>query len=536
MAAKKLGCLTTGGLISIAVSALALLVTFLLSGSLMFSPGTLNADSSGAIIGGILSHAELGQECQYCHPSPWDTFDQSDLCLECHQDIKTDLVDTKSLHGAARTIQKTDDCRACHTEHLGAKADLTEYSGDNFPHQLMDFSIIAHSELDWDRDISCIDCHPANFLEVEESVCLDCHTDLDNETTDTHTNNYGYDCLSCHDGLESINSSYDHNLTDFHLLGEHQILPCSACHMGLISLKAFQEMDTACLSCHLGRDVHQNYLGESCEECHSPASWKAVNYEHTQTGFYLEGGHDNLLCSDCHLDQTYQGEDGNCITCHLDDESHQGAFGEDCTVCHSTTNWDIPVFDHTGPYSDLCFTCHQNESPGNHYQAQCSACHSVNAWLPASFNHAAINTSNCQSCHQKESPAKHYPAQCSACHSVNAWRPATFSHSVINTSNCQSCHLSERPNNHFSGQCSICHSRNKWKPAFVSHTFPTNHKKANNNCNLCHPGGNYTTYNCYQCHEHNSSEVKKEHKGVSNLNNCVRCHWDGKEHDDDDDD
>jgi hypothetical protein len=495
MTQKNLGCLSAGGLVSAIVSAAVVFIAFLVSGSQMFSPGDLNDQGLGRRIDGLLSHAEIGQECQYCHPSPWDSFDQSDLCLDCHQEIRTDLADRKSLHGAARTIQNSNDCRGCHSEHLGAQSNLTEYSGENFPHNLLDFSIKAHLEIDWVQNISCSDCHPVSFLKIDDSVCTDCHSNFDKVNFIVHTDNYGKRCLYCHDGLESINSSYDHNLTDLPLTGEHQKVTCADCHSGMNSVREFQAMDISCWDCHIDQDVHQKFLGIICEDCHEPSGWKEADYDHTETGFPLEGGHSSLICADCHPDQTYQGQDENCLSCHQEDDLHQGIFGEDCTICHTTNNWTELIFDHTGPYAGLCSTCHQADNPVNHY-----------------------------------------PAQCSACHTTNAWLPATFSHTAMNTNNCQSCHLPDRPSNHFIGQCSICHSKNKWIPAFISHTFPVNHEGANNRCNLCHPGNNYSNYNCYQCHEHNSSEVKKEHKEISNLNNCIRCHWDGNKHDDDDDD
>lgn len=451
MVDKKLGCLTTGGLISIAVTATAILAVFITSGSLMFSPGGLNNQGSGALVGGFLTHAEIGRQCGYCHPTPWDRVDQSDLCLDCHQDIKTDLSDRKSLHGAVRTVQTVDDCRVCHTEHQGLVSDLTFYSGENFPHDLLAFSLQAHSQLNWVRDITCVDCHQGSFQDISDAACIDCHSDLDASTILAHQTNYGKECLACHDGLETINTLYDHSLTDFPLFGKHQILACSSCHAGLSSVKEFEEMLISCLSCHADQDVHQKYLGEICEECHTPAGWDSAEFNHTITGFILDGGHADLVCSDCHIDRTFQGQKGDCLTCHREDEPHQMIFGEDCAACHSTESWLVVQFDHAGPYSGFCSTCHQKETPENH----------------------------------------------------------------------------------FPGQCSICHQTTAWKPVSVPHTFPVNHEGANNQCNLCHPANVFSTYDCYQCHEHNRSEMVNKHEGISNLDNCIRCHWDGRKHDDD---
>jgi hypothetical protein len=142
---------------------------------------------------------------------------------------------------------------------------------------------------------------------------------------------------------------------------------------------------------------------------------------------------------------------------------------------------------------------------------------------------------NCALCHQNDSPEDHYPGQCSACHVTPGWLPATFNHTVAQATDCQACHVTDKPVNHFSGQCSICHSTSRWKPSTINHTFPVNHEGAQGICTNCHIPPNYYAYTCYQCHEHSRSEVKKEHEGVSNIDNCIRCHWDGRKHDDDDD-
>jgi hypothetical protein len=194
------------------------------------------------------------------------------------------------------------------------------------------------------------------------------------------------------------------------------------------------------------------------------------------------------------LDQTYQGASSTCYSCHAGDEPHSGQFGDDCAACHVVTSWQEVTFSHEGDYAVDCIACHTADKPARHYSGQCSACHSTSAWQPASFNHQ-----------------------------------------VAGATDCVSCHFGDRPRNHFGGQCSTCHSTNAWTPASFKHTFPLNHGGANRNCQLCHSNNVYTTYTCYGCHEHSAAEIQKEHEGISNLNNCVRCHWDGREHDEDDD-
>ena len=492
---KKLGCLTQVGFIGLAIAIAAIGITYVFSKNLMFSPGDLTARSTGRKINNFSSHIELTKDCQNCHPAPWDKTDMADLCLDCHQNVADQLEDSHSLHGAAVSVLSSNDCRVCHTDHLGQEAKITFFSGEDFPHNLVDFSLDSHQELKTSEDLVCSDCHPASFLEFDPILCTNCHLEINRSFTEIHSSIYSMDCLSCHDGLETINSAFDHSQASFELIGIHNQITCDACHTGSVNLDAFHDAPIRCFECHQEDDKHLGFLGNQCEECHLPTGWLPGIYDHTLTGFYLAGGHADLSCADCHSDLTFQGQSADCFSCHESDEPHQGEFGSDCTICHSVTTWDDIHFDHSGPFAENCSYCHQNDSPTDHYQGQCSACHIITGWLPATFNHAAAGATDCQS-----------------------------------------CHFQDRPDGHFVEQCSLCHSTARWKPSTINHTFPTSHEGANNRCVLCHPGNNFYTYSCYECHEHNRSEVVKEHEGISNIDNCIRCHWDGRKHESGDDD
>jgi hypothetical protein len=66
-----------------------------------------------------------------------------------------------------------------------------------------------------------------------------------------------------------------------------------------------------------------------------------------------------------------------------------------------------------------------------------------------------------------------------------------------------------------------------------------------NNCQSCHiTPGNFTSFSCIDCHEHNQPEMNDEHDDVSGYiyqsEACYSCHPNGSEDDadggDDDDD
>ncbi|MCB0027723.1 MAG: hypothetical protein KDE28_07450, partial [Anaerolineales bacterium] len=94
------------------------------------------------------------------------------------------------------------------------------------------------------------------------------------------------------------------------------------------------------------------------------------------------------------------------------------------------------------------------------------------------------------------------------------------------------CHAP--PPNHFSGTCRTCHTdTTNWRNATFSHSFPLNHGGANSNCSTCHTNNNYSSYTCFNCH--NQGEMIEEHadEGITDISNCVGCHPNGEEPDDD---
>ena len=68
------------------------------------------------------------------------------------------------------------------------------------------------------------------------------------------------------------------------------------------------------------------------------------------------------------------------------------------------------------------------------------------------------------------------------------------------------------------------------------HEFPLDHGSRGraSECSVCHQDAprSYRTYTCYGCHEHSPARVAAEHReeGVRNLDDCVRCHATGREH------
>ncbi len=275
---------------------------------------------------------------------------------------------------------------------------------------------------------------------------------------------------------------------------------CDTCHLST-NAWTFTHAPTAtnCSSCHLNYSTparnttvnHSNFTNENfCEECHSPqsvgGSWKspAPNYDHTgvTTG-----------CLPCHT--VYTGGTTRNATTHA-------GYGNNCEQCHLNTGVDW-VFNHNLSPGIVCNSCHltvSNPSNRPYHSANnwvdCEVCHhSSTAWGSSiSFNHNSTGAA-CSTCHLNYStPAK------SAQHTTNGWTV------------CDQCHSNTGVN---------------WTYTHLAMTFPQNHEGTNpNNCNECHPGGDYNNSGgCIECHTRKG--VDKHHTNRGNPG-CLDCHPRGR--------
>jgi hypothetical protein len=220
--------------------------------------------------------------------------------------------------------------------------------------------------------------------------------------------------------------------------------------------------------------------------CHSTTNWSGATFNHTtQTTFPLTGKHTSVACSQCHSSGVYKGLSTACSSCHLKDYQgttsppHASAgFPQDCSLCHSTTDWTGATFNHattgftlTGKHTTItCGLCHVNNNY-NLTSAACYNCHAADYNGTTNPNHAAAG----------------FPKTCDTCHTTTAWTGATFNHT--------------------------------W--------FPTNHGKANGVCATCHTNSNdYSVFTCTNCHT--KAQTDSNHSGIKNYvynsTNCYSCH------------
>jgi hypothetical protein len=218
---------------------------------------------------------------------------------------------------------------------------------------------------------------------------------------------------------------------------------------------------------HMGADTR-------CEACHSSAGWKPVTFDHSLTGFPLEGRHVSASCRACHGSSTDFSAPvaTSCAACHTD--VHTGEFGNRCASCHDPFGWATLFgpdahratnFPLTGRHAAIpCEECHQNQRDRKFTRAaaDCFACHQADYARTAgtSIDHARAGFgTDCKSCHFPTrfkgarfaghdacfqlSAGPHAGISCLDCHSTltSFAAPGTCS---TNTADCMRCHACAR--------------------------------------------------------------------------------------------
>jgi len=264
-----------------------------------------HAASTGFALQG--AHAVLA--CTSCHVTNRPTADLPKNCAGCHS--------TDDPHQGRRG----SDCAACHQQDAWTVAfDHLDATG---------FQLAgAHAEL------QCQSCHTGTLQDPLPSECEDCHA-----ADDPHRGQLP-SCTDCHEPQGWRNSlRFDHEFTNFPLLGMHKLASCEQCHAS----PAFKDTGAQCSHCHAANDIHKGTMGDDCADCHSPSGWVLWAFDHAaQTGFALTGAHADLACEGCHEPGAGAplSVSSSCFECHRADDVHAGQFGNRCERCHTTAGFD----------------------------------------------------------------------------------------------------------------------------------------------------------------------------------------------------
>jgi predicted CXXCH cytochrome family protein len=272
-------------------------------------------------------------------------------------------------------------------------------------------------------------------------------------------------CKDCHEDQFKAYSHTSH--AELASIGswKNKVTGCESCHgpgkahaaegdpAKIISFKnkPSKEISETCLSCHAGREEHNNFRrGEhwrndvGCTECHSPHMTTALGknlpgsnvlvspvnrekpgfstihmlktsdpqlclgcHSEVKAAFSMPFHHKvregAVRCSDCHnphggfeLKQTRlaTGGDAPCLKCHVDKQGpftyeHAPIKTEGCTACHTPHGSANPRLLRYAAVNQLCLTCH-------------SVAHDVGAIEPAGPQHNQnAQYANCTACHVK---------------------------------------------------------------------------------------------------------------------------------------
>ena len=354
-----------------------------------------------------------------------------------------------------------------------------------------------------------------------------------------------------------------HDQTTFRLEGRHLSVACESCHLK----GAYKGTPTKCVDCHWQRrqdDRFRLQLGSNCEQCHRPAAWTAVRFDHgAATGMPLNGAHRELTCQSCHKNDNLRVAQSTCVSCHQQQydatraPNHAAAgFPTTCEACHraSDVTFQGVRFDHqasfalVGPHAQAsCASCHRN----NVFRGtarDCVGCHRDAYTRTTTPNHAAAGfPTTCESCHRPTDASfrgvtfnhaaifplvgTHAQQACSSCHRNNVYRGLSR--------DCVGCHQdaynrTTAPNHAaagFSTQCESCHrpTDTSFRGAQFNHAqvFPLVGQHAQAACATCHRNGVFrgTPRECIGCHQDTYNRTTSpNHAAAGFPTTCENCH------------
>ncbi|MEW6426974.1 MAG: cytochrome c family protein [Thermodesulfobacteriota bacterium] len=292
--------------------------------------------------GNDVHRGRFGNKCQQCHaPEGWQkqSFDHAktrfplkarhrDLpCSKCHTKERPDK-DTPLTCAFCHTLDDPHrgvfggECEKCHS-------DDRKWQEATFDHEKTKFPL-----RDKHVQVKCRPCHDLLPREkTSPATCVSCHG-----KNDPHKGKEGERCDKCHN-LKGWRTEvfFDHDLTDFPLIGMHTVPPCEGCHIDPV----FKNTPGNCSGCHDKKDPHKKRFGDVCQSCHTPNGWKFWSFDHSsQANFPLEGAHAGLDCLACHILPLAEKKlPRACNDCHSRIDPHRGRFGAFCDRCHVTDSF-----------------------------------------------------------------------------------------------------------------------------------------------------------------------------------------------------
>ena len=472
----------------------------------------------------IEGHAKWEQDCAKCHKR-FNKAAQTTLCLDCHKDIATDVVQKVGYHGRFKDVRA---CRECHSEHKGRQEKIAPITDQTFSHVDTDFPLRgAHAD---SKKVECRACHkPKAKYRSAPSDCYACH-----KKDDRHKENLGLACADCHTERNWKEAKFDHSKTKFLLRGKHAEVKCQDCH----GHERYKNTPMDCYACHEKDDYHKGVFGPQCGTCHGERDWKTSSFNHDKdTKYPLKGKHAKTKCESCHKVPVAKGKTPTkCLACHQKDDKHKGSYGEKCETCHGEASWKEIKFQHE---RDTGFRLRDA-----HAKIKCDACHTGKLYVDKT-------PKDCNGCHAKKDVHKgDLGRACDKCHLETEWKKTRFNHDTDTkyplrgkhaSIQCKACHVDgtfrqklamdcmscHKKDDKHAGQqgtkCEQCHEESSWKKTRFDHArsiFPLTGRHLAVKCNACHKSLRFkdAAKECIGCHA--KDDVHKGRLGEA----CADCH------------
>jgi hypothetical protein len=262
-----------------------------------------------------LEDKHVNVDCKKCHKGSLTAPLLHKRCADCHTDYHKGQFTKKSV---------LSDCKDCHSTRgfVGSSFTLERHNKTSFK---LEGAHLA---------TPCFSCHKKEkdwqFGEMPKR-CVACHSNI-HKGFIGEKYNPEEQCDKCHGTSSWGKVTFNHNITTFELKGKHLEKSCRDCHFKKGTdnqlIQQFSSLTGNCENCHT--DIHQKQFTINdkldCTTCHGGfENWKADRFNHNTTRFKLDGGHLNVECKKCHLENKsglvpfiqYKNTKMECLSCHL---------------------------------------------------------------------------------------------------------------------------------------------------------------------------------------------------------------------------
>ena len=348
----------------------------------------------------------------------------------CH--LSTWQQTNNPKHSTSPAVFPIANCATCH--------NTTAWTTAIFDHSTTGFPLTnSHQMAPAGKVSACTDCHVNNNynLTIQPTDCGNsgCHLTTWQQTNNpTHSTGgtafAAANCSTCHNTTTWTTAIFDHSTSGWPLTGSHQMAPagkanaCTDCHVN--NNYNFTSANTDCYGCHqaawnstptfggnVPNHITAGFPTSLCSTCHDTVVWSDGKFDHTATGFPLQGPH--MLPPRTTVTGAVGSMVNACTDCHIGANYTTGYPTTDCYGCHQTYFINAQTYGTNVP----------NHVTAN-YPTTCVSCHTTwvtTAWLGAVFNHTYFriphNGSSCSDCHINSTNYAIFSC-ISACHTGNS--------------------------------------------------------------------------------------------------------------------